>query len=59
MPGTARETRKEGFNYEIIYLPATNRKHRVPKIPPVVVEFLKRLASNALYRDLWTHNKRC
>jgi hypothetical protein len=46
-------TRKERCKDVEVYLPATNREHKVPRIPPVVVESLKHLASNALYRDLW------
>ena len=47
------ETRKERYKHGIIYLPAMNREHKVPRIPPVVVESLKDLASNALHRGLW------
>lgn len=46
------ETRKKRCKHVVIYLPAMNREHKVPRIPPVVVESLKYLASNALYRGL-------
>jgi hypothetical protein len=49
------ETRKR-CKHIVIYLPATNLEHKVPRIPPVVVESPKHLASNALYRGLWIKN---